>query len=339
MTSSEVTDSASGAQSRPRSSDIFISYAREDMRFAQELARELEDRGYSVWWDFRLLAGTNYRAEIAARIGKARKVLVVWSPTSIASPFVLDEANRALQQNKLVPLSIAGAEPPLGFGQTHTLSIRSLSSDLEKIVAAIEGVAATSKVGRRRRKWIRPRLIAAMVVLALAAGAFALLDRFQIDRLVNCVKYGCELDYVTYRSRMMGLEFVYPQSHLTLDTTQEARRRLPLLNRKGEVEAVISRSPLPPHKDPVQGSKDEQQALIKAGNRITYIGPQVEPAKKDFYALSGLQPDGKIFYVRRWYTKWDVVSAEFVFPQESKSLYDRIIIDMTIRGFKIGEPK
>lgn len=89
----------------------------------------------------------------------------------------------------------------------------------------------------------------------------------------------------------------------------------------------------------MQGSKDEQQALIKAGNRITYIGPQVEPEKKDFYTLSGLQPDGKIFYIRRWYTNWDVVSAEFVFPQDSKSLYDRVIIDMTIRGFKIGEPK
>jgi hypothetical protein len=339
MTRSDVTDRATGPESRPRSSDIFISYAREDIKVAQELARELERRGYSVWWDFRLLAGSNYRAEIAAKIGKARKVLVVWSPASIVSPFVLDEAGRALQQNKLVPLSIEDAEPPLGFGQAHTLAIRSLSSDFEKITAAIEGTVTTVKAGRRRRKWIRPLFIAATVVLVLAAGAFALLDRFQVGRLVNCVKYGCELDYVKYRSLGMGLEFAYPQRHLTLDTTQEAQRRLSLLNHKGEVEVVIYRSPLPPHKDPAQGSRDEQQALIKAGYRITYIGPQVEPEKKDFYALSGLQPDGKIFYIRRWYTSWDVVSAEFVFPQDSKSLYDRIIIDMTIRSFKIGEPK
>jgi TIR domain len=339
MTSSDVPDRASGSESQLRSSDIFISYAREDIKFAQELAHELEGRGYSVWWDSRLLAGTNYRAEIAAKIGKARKVLVVWSPASIASPFVLDEANRGLQQNKLVPLSIEDAEPPLGFGQAHTLTIRSLSSDVEKLVAAIEGTVTTTKAGRRRRRWIRRPFIAATVVLVLTAGAFALLDRFQVDRLVNCVKYGCELDYVTYRSLGMGVEFVYPQSRLTLDTSQEAQRQLSLLNHRGEVEVVIRRSPLPPHKDPVQGSKDEQQALIKAGDRITYIGPQVEPEKKDFYALSGLQPDGKIFYIRRWYTNRDVVSAEFVFPQDSKSLYDRTIIDMTIRSFKIGEPK
>jgi len=339
MASSDVTERASGSESQPQSSDIFISYARENVEFTKELARRLHDKGYSVWWDFRLLAGANYRAEIAARIDKARKVLVVWSPASIASPFVLDEANRALRQNKLVPLSIEDAEPPLGFGQAHTLAIRSLSSDFERIVAAIEGAVTTTKTGRRRRKWIRPLFIAATAAMVLAAGAFALFDRFQVDRLVNCVKFGCGLDYVTYRSRGMGLEFVYPQSHLTLDTTQEAQQRLPLLNRKGEVEVLISRSPLPPHKDPMQGSKDEQQALIKAGNRITYIGPQVEPEKKDFYALSGLQPDGKIFYIRRWYTKWDVVSFEFIFPQDSKSLYDRIIIDMTIRGLKIGEPK
>jgi hypothetical protein len=339
MTSSGVTDRASGSKPGLRSSGVFISYAREDTKFAQELARELEDRGYSVWWDFRLLAGTNYRAEIATRIGKAWKVLVVWSPASIVSPFVLDEANLALQQNKLVPLSIDDAEPPLGFGQTHTLAIRSLSSDVERIIAAIEGAVVTTKAGRRRRKWIRPQVIVATVVLALAAGVVALLDRFQIDHLVNCVRYGCEFDYVTYRSRIMGLEFVYPQSYLTLDTTQESQHRLPLLNHKGEVEAVISRSPLPSNRDPLQGSKDEQLALIGAGDRITYIGPQNEPEKKDFYVLSGLRPDGKIFYVRRWYTKWDVVSAEFAFPQESKSLYDQIIIDMTIRGFKIAEPK
>jgi hypothetical protein len=339
MTSSGGTDRANGAKSGPRSSDVVISYAREDIKFTQELACELEDRGYSVWWDFRLLAGTNYRAEIATRIGKARKVLVVWSPVSISSPFVLDEANLALQQNKLVPLSIDDAEPPLGFGQTHTLAIRSLSSDVEGIVAAIEGAVTTIKAGRRRRKRIRPQVVVAVVALGLAAGVAALLDRFQIDHLVNCVRYGCEFDYVTYRSRIMGLEFVYPQSHLTLDTTQEAQHRLPLLNHKGEVEVVISRSPLPPNKDLVQGSKDEQAALIKAGDKITYIGPQNEPEKKDFYVLSGLRPDGKIFYIRRWYTNWDVVSAEFAFPQESKALYDRIIIDMTIRGFKIGEPK
>jgi hypothetical protein len=258
---------------------------------------------------------------------------------SITSPFVLDEANRALQQNKLIPLSIEAAEPPLGFGEAHTLAIRSLSSDFERIVAAIEGAVTTTKVGRRRREWIRPLFIAATVVLALAAGVFARPDRFQIDHLVNCVKYGCELDYVTYRSRTMGLEFVYPQSHLTLDTTQEAQRRLSFLNHKGEVEVVISRSPLPRHKDPVQGSKEEQQALVMAGNRVTHVGPQAEPDKKDSYLLTGLQPDGKIFYIRRWYTNWDVVSAEFVYPQDSKSLYDPIIIDMTIRGFKISEPK
>ena len=244
-----------------------------------------------------------------------------------------------MQQNKLVPLSIDDAEPPLGFGQAHTLAIRSLSSDFEKIVAAIEGAVTTTKAERRRRKWFQPKFIAAAVVLALTAGVFAPHDRFQIDRLVNCVKYGCGLDYVTYRSRTMGLEFVYPQSHLTLDTTHEAERRLPLLNHKGEEEVVISRSPLPPHKNPVQGSKDEQQALVKAGYKINHAGPQDEPEKKDFYLLTGWQPDGKIFYVRRWYTNWDVVSAEFVYPEDLKTLYDPIIIDMTIRGFKIGEPK
>ena len=150
MTSSDVTDSASGSKSRPRLSDIFISYAREDMKFAQELARKLEGKGYAVWWDYRLLGGANYRAEIAARIGNARKVLVVWSPLSITSPFVLDEATRALQQNKLLPLSIDDAEPPLDERKQRLID-GAVLADARQVVGevGVEG-AADRPIGREK---------------------------------------------------------------------------------------------------------------------------------------------------------------------------------------------
>ena len=38
-------------------SDIFISYAREDRPRAAAIARALEAQGWSVWWDWIILAG------------------------------------------------------------------------------------------------------------------------------------------------------------------------------------------------------------------------------------------------------------------------------------------
>ena len=39
--------------------DLFLSYARQDVKHAETLARLLEDAGLSVWWDHRLVAGEN----------------------------------------------------------------------------------------------------------------------------------------------------------------------------------------------------------------------------------------------------------------------------------------
>jgi hypothetical protein len=47
--------------------DIFISYAREDRAVAQRLAQALEQKGITVWWDWDLIGGTNYRAKIRDR--------------------------------------------------------------------------------------------------------------------------------------------------------------------------------------------------------------------------------------------------------------------------------
>jgi TIR domain len=119
---------------------IFISYARQDRGGAQALAQALANKGLNVWWDFDLMPGHAFREEIASKIDTANTVIVLWSPSSINSGFVLDEAARAARQKKLVPLSIHGAEPPLGFGHLHTLPVSSVAQDLDRILAAIESL-------------------------------------------------------------------------------------------------------------------------------------------------------------------------------------------------------
>jgi hypothetical protein len=117
--------------------DVFISYAREDREFAQRLANVLKANSFSVWWDLDLIGGDNYRAKIYTIIGEVSRVLVLWSKDSIRSAWVIDEASEAKGLGKLIPLSIDGSRPPLGFGDLHTISCTDFNSALHQLVASI----------------------------------------------------------------------------------------------------------------------------------------------------------------------------------------------------------
>jgi len=66
-------------------------------------------------------------------------VVVLWSRSSVASPFVLDEAMRA--RDRLVPVRIEDVEPPLGFGHLQHIDLVGWQSGendaIEKLVEAI----------------------------------------------------------------------------------------------------------------------------------------------------------------------------------------------------------
>jgi hypothetical protein len=116
--------------------DIFISYSRSGGGVTKTLARKLEERGYSVWWDTKLLGGEQFAVEIAKRIREAKAAIVIWTPTSVRSKFVYDEATRADRANKLIPLRVPQLDlddipPP--FGALHTEDI----NQIEKIVEAL----------------------------------------------------------------------------------------------------------------------------------------------------------------------------------------------------------
>src|ERR1700754_1193814 len=100
--------------------DFFISYSRDDRALAQRVAAALEARGATVWWDRQLESGDNFRKEIAREIRTCSACIVIWSPSSMESVFVCDEADRANKAKKLVPIAFSqDFEIPLGFGQIH----------------------------------------------------------------------------------------------------------------------------------------------------------------------------------------------------------------------------
>jgi hypothetical protein len=102
---------------------IFLSYAREDRTCVEKLARVIERVGHEVWWDRHIDSGSEFAGEIEAALDKADVVLVAWSKDSVKSRWVRDEAGTGGDSGRLVPVSVDGTEPPMGFRQFQTLDL------------------------------------------------------------------------------------------------------------------------------------------------------------------------------------------------------------------------
>jgi len=101
----------------------FLSYARNDRPCAERLVAAFDDTGIKLWWDELIEAGEAYANSIESALDEADAVIVLWSSASVHSDWVRDEAARGRDRKCLVPLSVDGSEPPLGFRQYHTIDL------------------------------------------------------------------------------------------------------------------------------------------------------------------------------------------------------------------------
>ena len=124
-------------------SDIFISYAREDLDRARRLAGALESRGWSVWWDRRIVAGQTFDQTIERELESARSVVVLWSKDSIESEWTKNEATAAAERNVLVPALLDDVRIPLEFRRKQTANLIDWDGDAshEGFQALCEGIA------------------------------------------------------------------------------------------------------------------------------------------------------------------------------------------------------
>ena len=104
---------------------VFLSYARDDVETARRLAGVLAEAGQTVWWDRHLHGGANFSSEIDRELKNAQVVLVLWSPASIASAWVQDEAAEGRDSSRLVPVTLDSVKPPLGFRQLQCIDLSS----------------------------------------------------------------------------------------------------------------------------------------------------------------------------------------------------------------------
>src|SRR4030095_8828098 len=103
----------------PFMADVFISYSREDLERVLPLVDVLRANGWAVWWDQEISAGKRFEQLIDEQISQAKCVIVVWSPHSVASDWVHNEALEGLERDILVPVMIDNVRVPIAFRQNQ----------------------------------------------------------------------------------------------------------------------------------------------------------------------------------------------------------------------------
>jgi len=160
---------------------IFLSYSREDSDLIASLAASLEQAGHDVWWDHDIVGGEEFSGVIERALEAAEVVVVAWTCASVKSPWVRDEAGHGRDTARLVPVTLDGCKPPLGFRQYQTIDLsnwnrRSTSPALEPLHRAVDNALGRSPTeesrhGGRRAPWLK-RVVSRQAALA---GAFVAL--------------------------------------------------------------------------------------------------------------------------------------------------------------------
>ena len=111
--------------------DVFLSYARQDADTARRFAEAFRSSGFTVWWDDALRSGETFDETIERALREARAVVVLWSPSSVASRWVRAEATHADRNRTLLPVMIETCQRPIIFELTHTADFTHWRGSLE----------------------------------------------------------------------------------------------------------------------------------------------------------------------------------------------------------------
>jgi adenylate cyclase len=139
--------------------DVFVSYARSDKARVAPLVGAIVAQGWTVWWDPEITPGQEFDDKIEAEIEAAKAVMVVWTPTSVASRWVRGEAREAADRGKLVPVRFDNARLPMDVRAIHTTDLDDWAEDpsspaakefLHALGAMIARAPATTQEGGAR---------------------------------------------------------------------------------------------------------------------------------------------------------------------------------------------
>jgi adenylate cyclase len=142
---------------------VFLSYSRDDVAAAKRLAAFIDGAGHQVWWDHQIEGGSRFTAEIDRELKGADAVVVMWTKSSVESPWVQDEAAEGRDSGRLVPILLGTDKPPLGFRQFQSIDFGNWDGEadppaLDALIRAIaqkgggaEASTATAKQAGKSR--------------------------------------------------------------------------------------------------------------------------------------------------------------------------------------------
>jgi len=159
-------------------SDIFISYANADRPRVEPLVDALQQQGWSVWWDRKILAGRTYDKVIEGALKDARCVIVLWSRDSIESDWVRTEADNGKKREILVPVLLDAVDVPLAFNRIQAANLVGWSGVLpsaqfDDLALAVSEVLSTSASSAPEPATPHPRAEAVSAATTVEAQAQA----------------------------------------------------------------------------------------------------------------------------------------------------------------------
>jgi hypothetical protein len=87
---------------------LFVSYSKKDSDFAFKLADDLTAQGRRVWIDRQIGGGERWRSSIAQALRDSDAMIVILSPNSVESEWVMHEGSIASGLEKpIFPIMIA----------------------------------------------------------------------------------------------------------------------------------------------------------------------------------------------------------------------------------------
>ena len=145
---------------------IFISYARTDMKFVDQLEEDLKVRGFGTWVDRRKLeGGQDWLDDIQKAIEQCQVLLIALSPDAVVSRYVLMEYRHALRAGKtVIPLEYRSSpKVPMDLNGIQWINfMRPYGEGLNELLVTLAHHEATKFAAQRTAPLAAPARAASM---------------------------------------------------------------------------------------------------------------------------------------------------------------------------------
>jgi hypothetical protein len=156
--------------------DVFLSYAREDVARAEQVAKGLQAAGLQVFWDTEIPPGTTWADYIESKLNQCKALIVLWSEHSTKSQWVREEARMGRDKGVLIPVMIDNSQPPFGFGEVQAANLATWNGEADhphwrRFVDAVMSAAKTTPRPSQAMPSAPPRAAAPQPAYSAPAGA------------------------------------------------------------------------------------------------------------------------------------------------------------------------